>query len=99
MQSRGTDFLEATEGDSFDLAPRWAPGPRRRIVFRSAGVGRDVAGRICGIGPSAVQELDLESGEMECLADYDLLGPQKTADGTLYYIRRPYQLLLHALHR
>jgi hypothetical protein len=94
MQITGTDFLEATEGDSFDLAPRWAPGPRRRIVFQSAGVGRDVAGRICGIGPSAVQELDLDSGEMERLAEeaeYDLLGPQKTADGTLYYIRRPYQ--------
>jgi hypothetical protein len=93
MQVTGTDFLEATEGDSFDLAPRWAPGPRRRIVFQSAGVGRDATGRICGVGPSAVQELDLDSGEMERLAEeaaYDLLGPQKTIDGTLYYIRRPY---------
>jgi hypothetical protein len=94
MQAEGTNLLMATEGDSCDLAPRWAPGPGRRLVFQSAGVGRDVAGRVCGLGPFAVQELDLDSGEMEVLAeeaDCDLLGPQKAGDGALYYIRRPYR--------
>ena len=94
MQAEGTNLLMATDGDSCDLAPRWAPGPGRRLVFQSAGVGRDGAGRVCGLGPFAVQELDLDSGVMELLAeeaDCDLLAPQKTADGALYYIRRPYR--------
>jgi len=94
LQVEGTDFFEATDGDSFDLAPRWVPGSRRRLVFQSAGVGRDGSGRFVGQGPFTVQELDLDSGEMACLAEqegHDLLGPQKTADGDLYYIRRPYE--------
>jgi hypothetical protein len=94
LQVEGTDFSETTDGDSFDLAPRWVPGTRRRLVFQSAGVGRDGAGRFAGLGPFAVQELDLDSGDMVCLAEeegYDLLGPQKTADGALYYIRRPHE--------
>jgi hypothetical protein len=94
MQAEGTNLLTATEGDSCDLAPRWAPGPGRRLVFQSAGVGRDVAGQVCGLGPFAVHQLDLDSGEMEILAeeaDCDLLGPQTSTDGALYYIRRPYR--------
>jgi hypothetical protein len=94
LQVEGTDFFEATDGDSFDLAPRWTPGRRRQLVFQSAGVGRDASGKVAGIGPFTVQELDLYSGDLTCLAEeegYDLLGPQKTADGTLYYIRRPYE--------
>jgi hypothetical protein len=93
MQVEGSDFSEVTDGDSFDIAPRWVPGPRRRLVFQSAGLGRDGAGRIGGLGPFAVQQIDLDSGEMECLAEesgHDLLGPQRTEQGTLYYIRRPH---------
>ena len=90
----GTEFTELTEGDSFDQAPRWAPGPRPRIVFQSAGVGRNAAGRFAGVGPCTIQELDVESGNLEELAvepDHDLLRPQQTEDGTLYYIRKPYE--------
>jgi hypothetical protein len=93
MQVEGTDFFEATEGDSIDLAPRWVNGSGRRLVFQSAGIGRDANGRFHGLGPFLVQQLDLDSGEIECLAEdskHDLLGPQKTADGSLYYIQRPY---------
>jgi hypothetical protein len=88
----GSDLREITEGDSVDLAPRWVPGAERRLVFQSAGVGRDAAGRLSGTSPFAVQELDLDSGEIACLAEdpeADLLGPQKSDDGALYYIRRP----------
>ncbi|HEY1207465.1 MAG: hypothetical protein ABSH46_23080 [Bryobacteraceae bacterium] len=93
LQVEGPDFFEASEGDSFDLAPRWAPGPGRRLVFQSAGVGRDGGGRFSGLGPFTVQQIDLDSGEMECLAEepeHDLLAPQKDGNGALYYIRRPY---------
>jgi hypothetical protein len=69
LQVEGTDFSETTDGDSFDLAPRWVPGTRRRLVFQSAGVGRDGAGRFAGVGPFSIQELDLDSGDMVCLAE------------------------------
>jgi hypothetical protein len=94
IQIGGTEFIEATEGDSFDLSPRWARGGGRRIVFQSAGVGRDTAGRFCGLGAFCIQELDLASGSLECLAeskDFDFLAPQKGADGSLYYVRRPHE--------
>jgi hypothetical protein len=90
----GTDVTEVTEGDSLDQAPRWVPGAARRIVFQSAGVGRDVAGRFAGLGPCTIQQLDLDSGDLEEIASetgHDLLQPRQTADGTLFYIRKPYQ--------
>jgi hypothetical protein len=91
---RGTEFSEVTEGDSFDQAPQWVPGVRRRLVFQSAGVGRDAAGHFSGLGPCTVQQLDLDSGELDEIAsqgDHDLLQPRQTEDGTLYYIRKPYE--------
>ena len=91
---RGTDLSEVTEGDSFDQLPQWVPGPKRRIVFQSAGVGRDAAGRFAGLGPCAIQELDLDSGELSeicSVSGHDLLQPRKMEDGTLFYIRKPYE--------
>ena len=70
------------------------PGTRRRIVFQSAGVGRNVAGRFAGLGPCTIQELDVASGELNEVASEtgrDLLQPRQTEDGTLYYIRKPYE--------
>jgi hypothetical protein len=93
LNAEGSDFHEISEGDSIDLAPHWVAGPGRRLVFQSAGLGRDAAGRYSGLGPFAVQQLDLDSGHIQCLAedpDGDLLGPQMDAAGALYYIRRPY---------
>lgn len=45
-------------------------------------------------GPSAICLLDTSAGSMEELlgdSRYDFLHPQSTADGSLYYVRRPYQ--------
>jgi len=95
----GTDFSEVTEGDSFDQVPQWVPGAERRIVFQSAGVGRDTAGRFAGLGPFAIQTLDLDSGELDVVESQpgrDLLQPRQTADATLYYIRTPYETGTHA---
>jgi hypothetical protein len=86
-------FSEATEGDSLDTAPRWIPGEGHRLVFQSAGIGRDRHGNMAGIGPFSIQHLDIDSGEMKPIleeASSDFLTPQIAADGTLYYIRRPY---------
>ena len=93
LRVAGSDFAEVTEGDSFDLAPRWVAGEGRKLVFQSAGIGRNAGGRFTALGPFAIQQLDLDSGEMECLLEdpeFDLMSPHKTADGTLYYIRRPH---------
>ena len=90
---RGNDFSEITEGDSFDQLPRWVPGDTRRIVFQSAGLGRDAAGRFAGLGPCSIQEVDIDSGDLEEIAAdpaRDLLQPRRTADGSLYFIRKPY---------
>jgi len=92
MRADGSALTEVTEGDSVDLAPSWVPGAARRLVYQSAGVGRDRSGRPVGLGPSSIHELDLERGDVRTLAEspaHDLLGPRMGDDGALYYIRRP----------
>jgi hypothetical protein len=87
---------EVTEGDAIDLAPKWVPGDRKAIVFQSAGISRNRSGYIIEHEHSTIQLLDLDRQEVVALASdpkYDLLSPQISTDGTLYYIRRPYQPL------
>jgi len=84
---------EVTEGDSVDTAPHWVPGDNRRIVYQSAGVGRNREGQFLALGPFSVHLVDIDSTTMETLLEddqVDFLSPQMLADGTLYYIRRPY---------
>jgi hypothetical protein len=86
-------FSEVTEGDSFDASPRWVDGDPDRLLFASAGVARDGAGRFAGWGPFQIQLLNVTNGHMETLAEdsrHDLLAPAMASDGSLYYIRRPY---------
>lgn len=90
---------EVTEGDSVDTAPSWVPGDRMQIVFQSAGLGRNKDGFVGALGPFNIQKLDVENGEMETLAEnskFDYLTPRHATDGTLYYIRRPYEGLRRA---
>jgi hypothetical protein len=101
MNGDGSNLREVSEGDSLDMAPHWDPGPRRRLVFQSAGLGRGAAGRLAERGPFTIRQLDLESGELACLAEdphADFLGPQWGADGALYYVRRPYGNEAPGLH-
>ncbi len=84
---------EVTEGDAIDLAPKWIPGSRKAIVFQSAGVSRDGAGYVVEHRHSTIEQLDFDHHEVITLVSdpqYDLLAPQMTVDGNLYYIRRPY---------
>jgi len=92
LKTDGSGLTEITDGDSVDEAPRWAPGPGRRLVYQSSGMGRDTAGRFARRGAAAIQQLDLDTGEIRCLAQdegFDFLSPRMAADGSLYYIRRP----------
>ncbi|HEX7858775.1 MAG TPA: hypothetical protein VF773_00455 [Verrucomicrobiae bacterium] len=87
-------LAEVTEGDSVDTAPSWIPRDQMALIFQSAGVGRNKDGFIGGLGPFAIQQLEIENGEMTTLVEdskFDLLTPRMTADGTLYYIKRPYK--------
>jgi hypothetical protein len=84
---------ELTEGDSFDTAPRWLPGDSRKIVFQSAGIGRNREGHFLALGPFSIQQLDAETGDMTIVqedAAYDYLAPQFLPDGSLLFIRRPH---------
>jgi hypothetical protein len=86
-------FGEVTEGDSLDTAPRWAPGEERKIVYQSAGIGRNRDGHFLALGPFSIQGVNIDSAEMETLieeAQVDFLSPQIGTDNSLYYIRRPY---------
>jgi hypothetical protein len=90
----GNELAEVTEGDSFDQLPRWVPGEARRIVFQSAGIGRSAAGQMTVLGPCTIQRLDIDTGDLEEIAaedGHDLLQPRQTENGTLYYIRKPYE--------
>jgi hypothetical protein len=93
MPLDGAKPRDITEGDSLDLAPRWLPGANA-VVFQSAGIGRDRNGFVCEQGAFTLEKIDFDRQEVTTIAadpQYDFLGPQMTADGTLYYIRRPYR--------
>jgi len=94
MDSDGAGFAEVTQGESIDESPSWSPNGENRLIFQSAGLARNQAGRHVGSGPASIQSLDLDSGQMTCLAeasDMDFLGPRIAADGSLYCIRRPHR--------
>jgi len=57
----------ATEGDSIDTAPHWVPGESRRIVYQSAGVGRNREGHFLAFGPFGIHLVNIDSAEMETL--------------------------------
>ncbi len=84
---------EITEGDSFDTAPHWLPGEERKLVFQSAGIGRNREGHFLMFGPFSIQQLDVDTAEMTTLledSDFDYLAPHGLSDGSLLYIRRPH---------
>lgn len=92
MSGDGSEVREVTEGDSVDLAPRWVPGNPRCVIYPSAGLSRTANGIPMGAGAFAIHQLDLKTGEITTLVEdekFDHLAPQMTADGTLYFIRRP----------
>ncbi|NJM65565.1 MAG: hypothetical protein HC851_07765 [Acaryochloris sp. RU_4_1] len=101
MSIDGARPKEITAGDSIDLAPQWLPGPTKALVFQSAGIARNQEGFLVEQSPFTIEKLDFQTGEMTTLAadpKYDLLAPKMTTDGSLYYIRRPYQARQHRGH-
>lgn len=84
---------ELTEGDSVDTSPQWLAGEGRKIIYQSAGVGRNREGHFLALGPFSIHELDLDSAEITTLLEEettDFLAPRVDEQGNLYFIRRPY---------
>lgn len=94
MRADGTDMRDVTTGDAIDDAPHWVPGSARELVFQSSAIGRNRSGFAVTQAPFAIHKLDLEAGAVTTLAEdpkFDLLMPQFSTGGSLYYIRRPYR--------
>ena len=94
----GGRLREITEGDSLDQCPSWVPVPGRILVYRSAGLARDMHGNIRETSAYRIERLDLDRGELETLAEhdgFDLLMPRCDDRQTLYCIRRPYRSMGH----
>ena len=94
MRSDGTEMRDVTQGDTIDDAPHWVPGRARELVFQSSAIGRNRAGFAVTQAPFAIHQLNLEASTVTTLAEdpkFDLLTPQISTDGSLYYIRRPYR--------
>jgi len=94
MHADGSELRDVTQGDTIDDAPRWVPGSSRELIFQSAAIGRNQAGFAVTQAPFGIHKLDLEDGTVTTLAEnpsFDLLTPQLSQDGSLYYIRRPYR--------
>ncbi|MBL9214331.1 MAG: hypothetical protein JNG83_02525 [Opitutaceae bacterium] len=82
-----------TSGDGHDTEPVHHPAQPDLVYFQSAGAARNENGEIVALGPAAICRLNLASGQLETVLEderFDLLAPRVAADGTLYYIRRPF---------
>ena len=93
-ENDGRFLQDRTTGDSIDESPSWVEGDACRLVYQSAGIGRDENGYAVGLSPYRIETLDLDKKSIDTLLEedhVDLLQPKHTTDGTLYFIRRPYQ--------
>lgn len=93
-ENDGRFLRDLTTGDSLDECPSWHPGDANKLVFQSAGIGRDNSGAAIGLSPYRLEVAQLDSGDVSVLHEdetHDCLQPRLLADGTLYFIQRPYK--------
>lgn len=94
LGTEGDNYREVTGGDTIDSAPAWIPGTPNRLLFQSAGLGRNEQGYIVATGPASIQMLNMESGSVAPVLEnpaYDLLKPRVDPAGNLLFIRRPFE--------
>ncbi len=90
----GEDYRELTGGDTLDTAPSWVPGKPDLVVFQSSGLARAQQGGVVARGSTSIQLLDTTRGSLTAVLDdarYDYLQPRVAPDGSLLFIRRPYE--------
>jgi hypothetical protein len=93
MGGDGGGMSDVTQGDSLDTAPFWALDATNALVFQSAGVARNAAGRPVGTAPSQIMKMDLDAASTHILLgdeEHNYLDPKMDAIGNLYCIRKPY---------
>lgn len=89
----GRNLVTFTEGDSIDGSPSWDPSSPDTVVYHSAGISRDQHGYAHGFSNFTIERVNMKTGEIETLLnepESDLLCPQFSSAGELYFIRRPY---------
>lgn len=85
------DYIDITDGDSLDQNPYCSPTDGK-ILFDSAGVGRDERGNFVTYGNSAVFETDRLTANISLLKEdekYSYLRPKRDKEGNLYAVKRP----------
>jgi hypothetical protein len=93
-ENDGRFLKEVTLNDGLDEAPNWLRDGTRRLVFQSSAWFRDENGYAVTRSPYRIEMVDLDSEQVTTHLEeetHDLLQPQLLPDGTLYFIRRPYQ--------
>lgn len=93
LDSGTAEIKTLTGGDSRDANACFSAADPDKLLFDSAGVGRNASGEFTGkYAPAAICSFHLSTFEIEeLLADEksSFVKPRQTQDGTLYYIRRP----------
>ena len=106
QQETGTVKISTSEGQirpinsvsggfTKDQMPSWARDDSKRLLFQSAQIGKDENGYQIGVGPYAIELLDVDEGKVSTIREaeaYDFLAPKVDRDGWLYYIRRPWKM-------
>lgn len=91
LDAEGRLSRQLTSGDCIDEQP-FRHG--QQVYYQSSGVARDAAGAFAAVGPTAINRLDLASGEITTVLaapDCDYLLPRVAADGTIYCIQTPHR--------
>ena len=94
MDVNGDNLVEMTSGDTVDAAPSWVPDQKNAILFQSSGLARNEAGFVLAQGPTSIQMADTTTGTLTTVLEdprQDFLQPRVGPDGSLYFIRRPYE--------
>lgn len=80
-----------TSGDCIDEQPFRKD---QQVYYQSSGIARDPTGAIAAVAPSAINRLDLGTGEITTVLSsqtMDYLLPRVAPDGTLYCIETPHR--------
>lgn len=94
IQTGGKGLRPLTDGDVLDQAPAWVKSDGQQLVYQTAGLARNAQGMAIAVGPYSIHKLDIDRAQLTALLEdpgTDYLLPRMNADGTLYFIRRPYR--------
>ena len=87
----GRQVKQLTSGDCIDENPYFHKGS---IFYQSSGIARTEQGIPVMFAPAEILQLNLESGSIQPVKSYpahDCILPKVDAEGSIYYIKAPYQ--------